>query len=142
LEKRWKQGSLTTAGAAPLDLNEDDISTLMSITALKHIRDVLLGTAKEYNPDILPSAPSPVSQAPPPVASFSQDMPSTPATSLPRVPIVPKVNPGETTAPISPIPTNGRMNYARNASTIASPPMSAASTTTSRSSIPSAILCK
>ncbi|KDN53255.1 RabGAP/TBC [Tilletiaria anomala UBC 951] len=117
LELRWKNGPgplpraeerMTTSGSE--NLTQDDISTLMSITALKHIRDVLLGTAKEYDPAILGSAaadtttqpksetgpnsapapaPKPTSNkqfsaAPPIDAGLA---PGTPSTGLPRVPM-------------------------------------------------------
>ncbi|KAN0061783.1 hypothetical protein ACQY0O_005776 [Thecaphora frezii] len=55
LETSWlarREAAAESDGRA--DLDQCDVDTLMSFTALKHIRDVLTGTAKEFDPATLP----------------------------------------------------------------------------------------
>ncbi|PWN53873.1 hypothetical protein IE53DRAFT_338113 [Violaceomyces palustris] len=63
METNWLTGREKKGGADGIasrdeDFSENDVQTLMSFTALKHIRDVLKGTASEFDPAIMPSSHS------------------------------------------------------------------------------------
>ena len=126
LEQKWKQSENDS------QLSVDDISTLMSITSLKHIRDVLLGTAREYDPAILgaaathatapESAPKRPVPPPPSSAAPSNGADFTPAAKLPRIPIRPLASPATSVAPpqsaIRRSEDERPVNLARHAATI------------------------
>lgn len=54
LEQNWLQRS-SESDSKEDELGQSDLNTLMSFTALKHIRDVLEGTATEFDPATLPA---------------------------------------------------------------------------------------
>lgn len=112
LEQSWLDRS---AAPRPDELEQNDINTLMSFTALKHIRDVLGGTAAEFDPATLPVATAskrPVSQpqsadqaAPRPVPAADVPPPTPMDTQPPAashdVTIPPTVPPPKTALPMS-----------------------------------------
>lgn len=55
LEQSWLDRSAIAHTETPEDFEQSDLNTLMSFTALKHIRDVLEGTATEFDPATLPA---------------------------------------------------------------------------------------
>ncbi|GAC93467.1 hypothetical protein PHSY_001032 [Pseudozyma hubeiensis SY62] len=55
LEQSWLDRSAIVHTKPSDDLEQSDLNTLMSFTALKHIRDVLEGTATEFDPATLPA---------------------------------------------------------------------------------------
>uniref|UniRef100_V5EKL3 Rhodanese domain-containing protein n=1 Tax=Kalmanozyma brasiliensis (strain GHG001) TaxID=1365824 RepID=V5EKL3_KALBG len=55
LEQSWLDRSRISGKQSQEDLDQSDLNTLMSFTALKHIRDVLEGTATEFDPATLPA---------------------------------------------------------------------------------------
>ncbi|SPO25529.1 related to molybdenum cofactor biosynthetic protein [Ustilago trichophora] len=62
LEQSWLDRTTSSDKVRPEELEQSDLNTLMSFTALKHIRDVLDGTASEFDPATLPkSVPKPQS---------------------------------------------------------------------------------
>ncbi|TKY85843.1 hypothetical protein EX895_005384 [Sporisorium graminicola] len=64
LEQNWLDRSASVGEQRSDELEQSDLNTLMSFTALKHIRDVLDGTATEFDPATLPaSAPKRVESA-------------------------------------------------------------------------------
>ncbi|CDR99713.1 related to molybdenum cofactor biosynthetic protein [Sporisorium scitamineum] len=54
LEQSWLDRSANIDNKRSDELEQSDLNTLMSFTALKHIRDVLDGTATEFDPATLP----------------------------------------------------------------------------------------
>lgn len=55
LEQSWLDRSAFAHERPSSELEQKDVNTLMSFTALKHIRDVLDGTAAEFDPATLPA---------------------------------------------------------------------------------------
>ncbi|KAJ9479036.1 Adenylyltransferase and sulfurtransferase UBA4 [Pseudozyma hubeiensis] len=55
LEQSWLDRSAIAHTETPEGFEQSDLNTLMSFTALKHIRDVLEGTATEFDPATLPA---------------------------------------------------------------------------------------
>ncbi|SJX62957.1 related to molybdenum cofactor biosynthetic protein [Sporisorium reilianum f. sp. reilianum] len=56
LEQSWLDRSASADEKRSDELEQSDLNTLMSFTALKHIRDVLDGTATEFDPATLPAS--------------------------------------------------------------------------------------
>ncbi len=124
LEARFKSESA--------ELSEEDLASLMALTALKHIRDVLTGSARDFNADILgPQTSQPPRSAAAPVdsrgsgeqarttpavavsppGSGAQTVRSsrfeatpTPSTGLPRVPFKPPSRDGGEKRPVPAVP--------------------------------------